>query len=196
MRRLGTMVLAVAVLMGVAVPSALAVGGGEPLVRVHVDDRFVEEPDQYTLDVCGVEVRAEFHVWGHFTVFDDMTTVTRINREIVSTDPATGDVLLVESAGGIVFDEGIVDEIADEEAGTLTIKSEVIFRGVPIKWRIPGEGVVILDAGTVTSTLTLVFDLASSDLIFVDVTYSDLHGPHPSLTQPGLTDVFCVAMGA
>jgi hypothetical protein len=75
---------------------------------------------------------------------------------------------------------------------------EDTFRGVPLKWRVPGEGVVLLDAGTVTFNATLVIDLATDEVISFEETLSDLHGPHPSLTQPDseTTDIFCAAMGA
>ena len=53
MRRLGTVVLAVAVLMAMAVPSALAAGGGKPF-QEHFDDIFVEA-DQAAWELCGVE---------------------------------------------------------------------------------------------------------------------------------------------
>jgi hypothetical protein len=69
---------------------------------------------------------------------------------------------------------------------------------VPLKWRVPGEGVILLDAGTVTFTTTVVIDLATGEEISFEQTLSDLHGPHPSLTQPEseTEDIFCSAMGA
>ena len=44
------------VLVATAAPTALAAGGGAPLVQERFDDEFVEEPDLF-VDVCGVEVR-------------------------------------------------------------------------------------------------------------------------------------------
>lgn len=197
MRRLGRMALVAVVLVATAAPAALAAGGGTPLVQERFDDRFVEEPEAFVLDVCGVEVRTEFHFWGNFTLYPDMTARTHINADIVSTDPATGEVLLVERNSGNMFSEPVV-EIIDEEAGMLTVMFEDTFRGVPLKWRVPGEGVILLDAGTVTLTGTVVIDLATDEVISFEVTLSDLHGPHPSLTQPEseTTDIFCGAMGA
>jgi hypothetical protein len=196
MRRLGTALVVVA-LVATTAPGALAAGGGRPLVQERFDDQFVEDPDPLVLDVCGVEVRTEFHFWGTFTFYADMTARTHFNDDIVSTDPATGEVLLVERNSGNVFSEPVV-EIIDEEAGTLTLMFEDTFRGVPLKWRVPGEGVVLLDAGTVTFNATLVIDLATDEVISFEETLSDLHGPHPSLTQPDseTTDIFCAAMGA
>jgi hypothetical protein len=44
----------------------------------------------------------------------------------------------------------------------------------------------------------VVIDLATDEVISFEETLSDLHGPHPSLTQPDdeTTDIFCEAMGA
>jgi len=197
MQRFRRTALVVVVLVATAAPAALAAGGGMPLVQERFDDRFVEEPEPFVLELCGVEVRTEFHFWGNFTLYPDMTARTHFNDEIVSTDPDTGDVLLIERNSGNVFSEPVV-EIIDEEAGTLTLMFEDTFRGVPLKWRVPGEGVVLLDAGTVTFNATLVIDLATDEVISFEETLSDLHGPHPSLTQPDseTTDIFCAAMGA
>ncbi|HEX2155211.1 MAG TPA: hypothetical protein VHL52_14695 [Acidimicrobiia bacterium] len=183
------------VLLAVAAPAALAAGGGKPLVRERFNERFVEEPEQFVLDVCGVEVRTEFHFRGHFTLYPDMTARVHFNDHIVSTDPDTGKVLLVERNSANVFSQPVV-EVIDEEAGTLTVMFEDTVRGVPLKWRIPGEGVILLDAGTVTITGTVVFDLATDEVISFEETFSDLHGPHPSLTEPEseIGALFCGAM--
>jgi hypothetical protein len=197
MQRFRRTALVVVVLVATAAPAALAAGGGMPLVQERFDDRFVEEPEPFVLELCGVEVRTEFHFWGNFTLYPDMTARTHFNDEIVSTDPDTGDVLLIERNSGNVFSEPVV-EIIDEEAGTLTLMFEDTFRGVPLKWRVPGGGVILLDAGTVTFSATVVIDLATDEVISFEETLSDLHGPHPSLTQPDdeTTDIFCEAMGA
>lgn len=91
-----------------------------------------------------------------------------------------------------------VVEVVDEQAGTLTVTFKTTYRGVPYKWRIPGEGVILADAGTVTVAFTVVTDLATGEFISDEVTYSDLHGPHPSLSQSESewTELFCGAMGA
>lgn len=196
MRRLGKTILAVVVLLAAAAPAALAAGGGQPLVQERFDDRFVEEPEPFVLDACGVEVRAEFHFWGNFTLYPDMTARTHFNDHIVATNPATGEVLLVERNSGNVFSEPVVETV-DEEAGTLTVMFEDTFRGVPFKWRVPGEGVILLDAGTVTFTGTVVIDLATDEVISFEETISDLHGPHPSLSLPEseIIALFCEALG-
>jgi hypothetical protein len=196
MRRFGAGLVVVA-LVATAAPTALAAGGGRPLEQERFDERFIEEPDLFVLDECGVEVRTEFHFWGSFTLYPDMTARTHVNDHIASSDPATGEVLLVERNSTNVFSEPVV-EIFDEEAGTLTVMFEDTYRGAPIKWRVPGEGVILLDAGTVTINLTLVIDLATDEIISFEETFSDLHGPHPSLTQPDSEqmEIFCGAMGA
>ena len=196
MRRLWTALVVVA-LVATAVPTALAAGGGRPLVQERFDDRFVEDPELFVLDVCGVEVRTEFHFWGSFTLYPDMTARNHVNTDIVSTDPDTGEVLLVERNAQNIFSEPVV-EIFDEEAGTLTLMFEDTVRGVPFTWRVPGEGVILLDAGSVTFNATLVIDLATDEVISFEETLSDVHGPHPSLTQSDSETlaIFCAAMGA
>lgn len=194
MRRLSRTALVVVVLVAATAPAALGAGGGKPL-QEKFDDRFVEEPDPFVLEICGVEVRTEFHFWGNFTLYPDMTARTHFNDHVVSTDPDTGEVLLVVRNSGNVFSEPLVETI-DEEAGTLTVMFEDTFRGVPLKWRVPGEGVILLDAGTVTFTGTVVIDLATDEIISFDETISDMHGPHPFLTQPEdeIIALFCEAM--
>lgn len=196
MRQIGRTVLAVVVLLTAAAPAAVAAGGGRPLVQERFDDRFVEEPNPFVLEECGVEVRTEFHFWGNFTLYADMTARTHFNDHIVATDPDTGQVLLVERNAGNVFSEPVV-EIIDEEAGTLTVMFEDTFRGVPFKWRVPGEGVILLDAGTVTFSGTVVIDLATDEVTSFEETISNLHGPHPSVTgsQSEIDALFCGAMG-
>lgn len=141
-------------------------------------------------------MRTEFHFWGTFTLHADMTARTHVNSHIVSTDPDTGEVLLVERNSANVFSEPVMETV-DEEAGTLKVMFEDTHRGVPLKWRVPGEGVILLDAGTVTFTGTVVIDLATDEIISFDETISDLHGPHPSLTEPEseINALFCGAMG-
>lgn len=196
MQRRGGMALVVVLLLALG-PAALAAGGGPPLIQERFEERFIEEPELFVLDVCGVEVRTEFHFREHFTLYPDMTARVHFNDEIVSTDSITGEVLLVERNAGNVFSEPVV-EIIDEEAGTLTVMFEDTIRGVPLKWRVPGEGVILIDAGTVTFTGTAVVDLATDEVISLNVTLSNLHGPHPSLTQPEseTLEIFCDALGA
>ena len=170
---------------------------GKPVEQERFDDQFVEEPDNFVLDVCGVEVRTEFHFWGTFTLYPDMTAREHVNTHLESTDPETGEVLLVERNSANIFSEPVV-EIFDEEAGTLTVMFEDTFRGAPFKWRVRGEGVILLDAGTVTFNQTLVIDLATDELISFEETLSDVHGPHPSLalSESDSLDIFCGLMGA
>ena len=104
MRRFGTALVVVA-LVATAAPAALAAGGGRPLFQERFDDRFVEDPDPFPLDACGVEVRTEFHFWGSFTLYPDMSARSHVNDHIVSSDPATGEVLLVERSSSNVFSE-------------------------------------------------------------------------------------------
>ena len=168
---------------------------GKPLIQERFEDQFVEEPDLFVLEECGVEVRTEFHFRGNFTLYSDMSARTHLNVSGGSVSSATGEVLLVERTSTTTFSQPEI-QIIDEEAETLTQIFEDTIRGVPFKWRVPGEGVVLLDAGTVTLHVTVVSDLATEELISFDVEITDVHGPHPALTQPEseLIEIFCAAM--
>ena len=198
MRRLSTAVMAVAVLMTMAVPSALATGGGTPLLQYGWHDEFVEEVDQTVLDLCGVEVRTEFHYSGHSTLYADTTSRSHFVSHIVSTDPATGEILLVERNASQLSSE-LGTFFYDELTGIATSTYETTYQGVPYKLQIPGKGVISLDAGTVTIGFTVVTDLNTGQVISHETTFSDVHGPHPSLTQQSdaeWLEMWCGAMGA
>ncbi|HKX74507.1 MAG TPA: hypothetical protein VJR05_03875 [Acidimicrobiia bacterium] len=195
MRRIAMLALAVTALTMVLIAPAAA-SGGKPIFRETFDDRFVEDPDLFVLDVCGVEVVTEFHIRGTFTLFEDLSATNQFNFQAVSFDPSTGDVLLAERDAGMTFSDPVIETI-DEEAGTLTIMFSDTVKGNPLKWVIPGEGVIILDAGQVTISGTVVFDLATGEVLFADVQISNVKGPHPfiDLTEEETLAMFCGAMG-
>ena len=96
-----------------------------------------------------------------------------------------------------VFSEPVV-EVIDEEAGTLTLTFDDTHRGVPFKWRVPGEGVILLDAGTVNIVVTVRDRLGHrrGHLLRGDIVG---HARATSITHPaGERDdeIFCGAMGA
>ena len=194
MRRLAILALMGAMLTVVISPAAQA-NGNKPIFQEKFDDRFVEDPDLFVFDVCGVEVATEFHFFGKFTLFSDMSSKTHVNVNIQSVDPDTGAILLREKDTLNIFSEPVV-EILDEAAGTLTIIFEDTVKGNPFKWLVPGEGVLILDAGQVTFSATLVIDLATGDVISFDEAISNIKGPHPALdsSEEEFLAIFCGAM--
>jgi hypothetical protein len=188
--RLGKIGLAMLLVIATAAP---ALAAGKPPIQERFEAETVEEPHQFILEECGVEVRAEFHFQGTFTLYPDMSsrTHTNISGRFVSSE--TGELLLVERNSVNLFHEPVV-EVIDEEAGTLTLMFEDTLRGATFKWRVPGEGVVHLEAGTATFRATLVIDLATFELISSDEEITDVHGPHPTLTESEILEVLCAAM--
>jgi hypothetical protein len=197
MRRVGILALAVATLMLSVVPAVWA-QGGKPVFVDRFDDRFVEDPDLFVLDFCGIDgVRTEFHFKGSFTLYEDGSAKLHLNEDIVSTDSATGSVLLVVRNAFNVFSEP-VEEIVDEDAGTLTLIFDDTFVGLPLMWMVPGEGVLIRDAGVVRFVATVVLDLETGEEISFTAEITELHGPHPflDLSDEEIAGIFCGAMSA
>ena len=95
----------------------------------------------------------------------------------------------------------LVSESFDPETGLVTLVFEDTFRGNPEKWLIPGTGVVALDAGFISWTVTVVIDTTTDELVSEDFTDVVIHGPHPifendfSLSPEQLATV-CNALGA
>jgi len=192
-------VLLIAHASGPATPAAAAAhdeqAGRQPLVREQIDERFVDEPDLFALDVCGVAVRAEGRVRGHYVLYGDLTARRHLNIEIIWSDLQSGDTLLVERDAETFFQVPI-SETVDEQAGTLTLVYETTITGLPLKGIDPGEGVVIRDAGWITELITVVLDLATGEEISVDGQFLDFRGPHPfAALSPAERDaVFCSAL--
>lgn len=197
MRRVGILALAVATLMLSVVP-AVGAQGGKPVFVDRFDDRFVEDPDLFVLDFCGVDgVRTEFHFKGSFTLYEDGSAKVHLNEHIVSTDSATGSLLLVTRNAFNIFSEP-VEEIVDENAGTLTLIFDDIFVGLPLRLMVPGEGVLLRDAGVVRFVATVVLDLETGEEISFTEEIIELHGPHPflDLSDEEFAEIFCGAMSA
>ena len=169
--------------------------GRRPVLREQIDDRFVEERDLFARDVCGVEVRVAGRVWGHFVQFGDLTARQHLNIEFTWSDPHSGDTLLVERDAETFFQVPL-SETVDEQAGTLTVVYETTITGLPLKGIVPGEGVLLRDAGWIEELVTVVMDLATNEVIAVDGKFLDFRGPHPfaELTPAERDEVFCRAL--
>jgi hypothetical protein len=172
-----------------------AAEGRQPLVREQIDERFVDEIDPFALDVCGVAVRAEGRVRGHFVQYGDLTARQHLNIEITWSDPQTGDTLFVERDAETFF-QVPMSETVDEDAGTITVVYETTITGLPLKGLVPAEGVLIRDAGWIIELTTVVVDLATGEEISVDGRFLDFRGPHPfaALTPTERDAVFCQAL--
>ena len=195
-------VLGVVLIVQASGPATTAVAGGHdaapgrrPLLHEQIDDRFVEEPDPFVLDVCGVVVRVEGRVWGHVVQYGDLTSRQHLNIEITWSDPQSGDTLLVERDAETFFQVPI-SETVDEQAGTLTLVYETTIVGLPLKGIVAGAGVLIRDAGWITELVTVVVDLETDEVLMVDGQFLDFRGPHPfaALTPAERDELFCVAL--
>jgi hypothetical protein len=164
-------------------------------MRAEIDDRFIEEPDPFALDVCGVELRVQGRIWGHVVVYGDLTTRRHLNIEITWSDLHSGETLLVERDAETFF-EVPISETVDEDAGTLTLVFEAKITGLPMKGVIPGEGTLIRDAGWITQLVTVVLDLDTGDEISVDEQFVEYRGPHPfaDLTAAERDALFCASV--
>ncbi|MPZ72103.1 MAG: hypothetical protein GEU74_02540 [Nitriliruptorales bacterium] len=201
-RALLGLVLGAVLLVQASGPAATALAatqgaqnGREPLLREQIDDRFVEEPDLFVLEVCGLEVRVQGRIRGHFVLYGDLTARRHLNIEFIWSDLESGDTLFVERDAETFF-EVPISETVDEQAGTLTLVFETLITGLPLKGMVPGEGVVIRDAGRITQLVTVVLDLETGDEISVDEQFVDVRGPHPfaELTPDERDAVFCNAL--
>jgi hypothetical protein len=192
-------VVLIAQAFGPATPAVAAAHdaepGRQPLAREQIDERFVEEPDPFALDVCGVEVRVEGRVRGHYVLYGDLTARQHLNIEITWSDLQSGDTLLVERDAETFFQVPI-SETVDAQAGTLTLVYETTITGLPLKGIVPGDGVLIRDAGWITELVTVVLDLATGEEISVDGQFLGVRGPHPfaGLTPAERDALFCGAL--
>ena len=193
-RGLVAVILALSLLTS-GVPAANAVGG-KPVVVERWDDRFTEEPEVFVLDECGVEVRTSFHFKGSFTLYADGTARIHENVEIVSSEPGSGDTLLIER-NTVNRTSAPPKELIDEDAGTVTLMFDDLFVGLPLRWLIPGQGTLIRDAGTVRFITTVVLDLDTGQEIAFEQETTGVRGPHPysELTDSEATNLLCDVLG-
>lgn len=183
-----------AVLVGVTGSSAAAAEdrGRGPVHREPISERVVADPDPMALDVCGVEVRRETRVKGHFVAYGNNTTRTHLVTKDVWTDPDSGRVLFASHSAETYF-ESPVSETVDEDARTVTLVYDLTITGLPVLGRSPGRGVLARDAGRLSTVVTVVRDLDTGGQISFDERIVDVRGPHPFLDlSPEERDaIFC-----
>jgi hypothetical protein len=171
-----------------------ALGGqalaAQPLERVKYSDADGPFRDDFLSDACGFDVYTEFTVKGVFTLFDDFSGKDHQNFEAIYS---AGGKRLIERDGFTVF---FTPETQSVEGSILTITFSETFKGLPLKWMQPGNGVLIRDAGRVTFDYTVVIDLDTGEEISFEQEVSDVKGPHPflDLTQQELLDILCGAL--
>jgi len=170
-----------ALLTGVSPTAANAEGDSrKPLLREKIDERFAEEIEPSVLE---------------FVLYGDMTARQHLNIDFTWSTPSTGEIVLIERDAETFFQVPISETI-DEQAGTVTLVYETKITGLPIKGRVPGEGVLIRDAGWVTEVATVVLDLDTGEQLSVEAEFTDIRGPHPfaELTPAERDALFCSAV--
>ena len=188
--------IALTALLSLAVgspPAAAAEDRGRgPVHREPIFDHVVAEPDPIALAVCGVVAKRESRVKGQHVVYGDMTTRTHLVSKDAWTDPDTGRVLFVSQSAETYF-ESPVSETVDEDAGTVTLVYDLTITGLAVLGRSPGRGVLVRDAGRLSTVVTVVRDLDTGQVISFDEQVVDVRGPHPFLDMsPAERDsIFC-----
>lgn len=180
--------LAVLALLLTSASAALAAG---PTV-----ERFHETfsgPDEFWTDVCQFPVSVSLDERGSFTEYPDGST--RFHLRFHANFSGPGGTIKERNAFNIFQPEPTTVTV-DEEAGTRTETFRQTFRGLVVHLVVPGEGVLIRDAGNLTRTLTVVFDLESGELIDVRTSDVVIRGPHPSFDMPfeEFAALFCGAL--
>jgi hypothetical protein len=163
--------------VGGAVLPAAAQGAGGP-ERFAFEDGFdsgAEAPDPFWVEQCGVEVRQTSTLSVRQTVFADGRSVLHIAETSEWTDFDTGELLLWQRDREVLTDT-VVSETVDQQAGSRTVVLDVDYRGLPFTLHAPGEGVVVLDAGRIVRTVTLVFDLQTGELVSEGVELEQVAG--------------------
>lgn len=177
----------------IIVMTSIAAFGGPPvsMEKLRVSDGPFIDP--VLMDWCGVEILVSFDMKGKVIVFEDFTTTQHINYDWTMFNPVT-DKTVIETGAFSVTTPPVM-ELVDEDLGTLTLIFEDTIKGLAFKWRQPGVGVLLRDAGVITYQLTLVFDMDTTALIDEDFNIFG-KGPHPYsfMSQPDAAAIICGAL--
>lgn len=175
LRRLLVVTTSAALLMTVFPGVALA---DKPVIM----DKFVDEfsgPDPGIAEACGLsEVHSSGVVRGTFKLYEDGTIEEHVVGSIEFSGPGgEGPVFLTFARK---FNGGDpVSESFDPQTGLLTLVFEDTFIGKAEQWRAPGVGVIDMDAGFISWTVTIVIDTNIDELVSEEFTNVVVHGPHP-----------------
>ena len=116
------------------------------------------------------------------------------NNEYIYTNAATGRMFFETASANRITPPTM--EIVDEEARTITLIFADTLKGLPFKWYQPGTGVLLRDAGQVTFSASVVFDLDTGDFIDFSQELTNVKGPHPSLflSSEEINEIGCGAL--
>jgi hypothetical protein len=194
MRRLIVAVAAVSLVAMFATPAMAE----KPLFMERFVDDFVDE-DPGLAAACGLStVHVDGHVQGVLKFYEGERVSESVVGNIELTGPDGQGPVIIKFANA--HEGTLVSESFDPVTGQVTLVFEDTFRGNPEKWLIPGTGVVAMDAGFVSWTVTVVIDTTTDELVSEDFTNVVIHGPHPifendfSLSSEQLATV-CDALG-
>lgn len=178
-RRRMTVGLALAVMVGLL---ATPVAAARPF-----HERFVntvsEEHAQFT-DLCGTSIWSDSTERGNFIEYDDGSILFQVSFNATYTGPGG---VIQDRSSWVVHGTPVVIEV-DEVAETRTESFTDRFTGLAVMWLVPGSGVLVRDAGSVTFDVTLVFDLETDELISVTQVTRDVKGPHPFIEEDFFDD--------
>lgn len=190
-------VLAVLVGVGAVSPAAAE----RPAERIKFTDTFSDEAPFFA-EACGIEtVTVDGVVKVQLNFFEDGSARIHENGSITFTNAATGDQVFLSFVRA-VQDSSPVESI---DGDLLTIVHETTFNGLPEKWQAPGMGVIVRDAGLLTTRHTIVIDLTidpevEDPVVSFTEEIIDQSGPHPiadqgfQLNDDQLTQI-CSALG-
>lgn len=176
MRRLIVVSTAAAMLMTVFTGVALAV---KPLVM----EKFVDEvsgTDDGFAEACGLsEVHVSGVVRGTFKLYEDGTIQEHVVGKIELRGPNGEGPVYLSFARKFNGPADPISEDFDPETGLLTLVFEEANTGKAEQWRAPGVGIIDMDRGFISWTVTVVIDTNTDELVSEDFSNVVVHGPHP-----------------
>lgn len=172
-RRALSMLLACTLAAVLAAPTAAA----QPYV-----ERFSNADsgqDDVLTEACGAPITMAWSQRGTYIQYADGSIRIHVNFQATYSGPGGS----AQEQGAYTIHGSPVTVTIDEVAGTLTETFTDRHTGLPVKGMIPGSGMIVRDAGSVTFDVTVVFDLESGDFISFSSVPRDVRGPHPSLDR-------------
>ena len=167
---------AMALLMTMLAGVALA---AKPVIM----EKFVEEVsgvDEGLAEACGLSaVHASGVVKGTFKLYEDGTIKDHVVGLIEFTGPEGEGPVILSFARNFNGPSEPVSEVFDPATGLLTLVFEEAFTGKEEQWRAPGVGVINMDAGSISWTVTVVIDTNTDELVSEEFTNVVAHGQFP-----------------
>ena len=178
-RRAGSMLLALALTAMLAAPAAAAAPYTERFSNAGSGQ------DDTLTEACGAPITMAWSQRGTYIEYADGSIRIHVNFQATYFGPGGS----AQEQGAYTIHGSPLTVTIDEVTGTLTETFTDRHTGLPVKGMIPGAGVIVRDAGSVTFDVTVVFDLESGDFISFSSVPRDVRGPHPSLDRDLLGDL-------